>query len=457
MRSEGLSLDVENAIVDITTPGVGLTCFNYVNLLSSNVTIDAGYFGVNANNETLTAKNTVFNIQAEQGNGLYTYIGGSILLEECTGSVQAGTAAIYKNNAVNDPEPIVQLKNCDGLSLLAPYGIMSFGDVEVDGGEISFSDDATGIYAYTPDAGVYTANTDIKGDAVVDASNCARAVRTFGTFTCAQTATFAGQVLSQTDTELVLYGTYALSADLVIEEGRGLEIAAGAVITVPEGILLDATQASALDVNGTLEIEGTLRADGGTAVNRGTIANRGTVALTEGTAMQNEGTITSLCTAAFAVEGNAIELEHAWDAGVVTTPPTLSAPGEKTFTCQNDPTHTYTEPVPQLEEADYTAVDAAIEKAQALDRDEYVDLSAVDAAVAAVERGKDSTQQAAVDAMAKAIEDAIAALQKKPAEEPGTPEVPETGYALPIALWAVALLAAGGCFAAVWMRKRAAR
>ena len=63
--------------------------------------------------------------------------------------------------------------------------------------------------------------------------------------------------------------------------------------------------------------------------------------------------------------------------------------------------------------ADYSAVDAAIEKANALNESDYVDFSAVKAALEAVVRGKNITEQAEVDAMAKAIEDAIAALVQK--------------------------------------------
>ena len=63
--------------------------------------------------------------------------------------------------------------------------------------------------------------------------------------------------------------------------------------------------------------------------------------------------------------------------------------------------------------ADYSAVDAAIEKANALNENDYVDFSAVKAALDAVVRGKNITEQAEVDAMAKAIEDAIAALVQK--------------------------------------------
>ena len=69
----------------------------------------------------------------------------------------------------------------------------------------------------------------------------------------------------------------------------------------------------------------------------------------------------------------------------------------------------------QYKDADYTKVDAAIAKANALNKDNYKDFSAVDAAVNAVVRGKNITQQAEVDAMAKAIEDALTALQYKDA------------------------------------------
>ena len=62
-----------------------------------------------------------------------------------------------------------------------------------------------------------------------------------------------------------------------------------------------------------------------------------------------------------------------------------------------------------VESADYTKVDAAIAKANALNKDEYKDFSAVEAAVNAVVRGKNINEQSEVDAMAKAIEDAIAA------------------------------------------------
>ena len=100
----------------------------------------------------------------------------------------------------------------------------------------------------------------------------------------------------------------------------------------------------------------------------------------------------------------------------------------------------------QYKDADYTKVDAAIAKANALNKDEYKDFTAVEAAVNAVVRDKNITEQSEVDAMAKAIEDAIAALEKKPAStKPGTSDKsPQTGDTSNLALWIALLFVSGG-------------
>ena len=100
----------------------------------------------------------------------------------------------------------------------------------------------------------------------------------------------------------------------------------------------------------------------------------------------------------------------------------------------------------QYKDADYTKVDAAIAKANALKKDDYKDFSGVEAAVNAVVRDKNITEQSEVDAMAKAIEDAIAALEKKPAStKPGTSDKsPQTGDTSNVALWIALLFVSGG-------------
>ena len=98
-------------------------------------------------------------------------------------------------------------------------------------------------------------------------------------------------------------------------------------------------------------------------------------------------------------------------------------------------THTQTIVMTYLP-ADYTKVDEAIAEAEALNKDDYKDFTAVENAVNAVVRDKNITQQAEVDQMAKAIQEAIAALERKPDPNPPTGESS-------LASW-VALLFIGG-------------
>ena len=146
----------------------------------------------------------------------------------------------------------------------------------------------------------------------------------------------------------------------------------------------------------------------------------------------------------------------------------------------------------QYKDADYTKVDEAIAKANALNRDAYTDFTAVEAAINAVVRDKNITEQNEVDAMAKAIEDAMAALVEKPTAVPtatptatptaapsasptavptATPTVkptatptpapkadpnnPKTGSSnLPVVFGSAALVLSGGALAAVLIYKK---
>ena len=110
----------------------------------------------------------------------------------------------------------------------------------------------------------------------------------------------------------------------------------------------------------------------------------------------------------------------------------------------------------QYKDADYTKVDAAIAKANALKKDDYKDFSGVEAAVKAVVRGKNITEQSEVDKMAKTIEDAIATLEKKPASiKPGTSDKsPQTGDTSNLALWIALLFVSGGAAIGITVASR---
>lgn len=74
--------------------------------------------------------------------------------------------------------------------------------------------------------------------------------------------------------------------------------------------------------------------------------------------------------------------------------------------------------------ADYTEYNKAVEQAKALDRSLYEDLTALDEALAVDVSGKNITEQAEVDAQTQAILTAIENLVEKPVTEPETPEEP---------------------------------
>lgn len=66
--------------------------------------------------------------------------------------------------------------------------------------------------------------------------------------------------------------------------------------------------------------------------------------------------------------------------------------------------------------AAYTEVNVAIEESETLNPDWYLDFSGVTAAINKVVRDKNISEQAEVDAVAQAVEDAIAALEYKSAD-----------------------------------------
>ena len=49
-------------------------------------------------------------------------------------------------------------------------------------------------------------------------------------------------------------------------------------------------------------------------------------------------------------------LDHDWDEGTVTVPPWLLTPGERTFTCKRDPSHTRTEEIPPSADAIFSSI-----------------------------------------------------------------------------------------------------
>ena len=112
------------------------------------------------------------------------------------------------------------------------------------------------------------------------------------------------------------------------------------------------------------------------------------------------------------------EIKNSNETAISKTPEEMQTEGFKDTLNAGDPANGWIfregeTPLCGAEPADYAAVDAAIAKANALNENDYIDFSAVKAALDAVVRGKNITEQTKVDAMAKAIAEAINALVRR--------------------------------------------
>ena len=92
--------------------------------------------------------------------------------------------------------------------------------------------------------------------------------------------------------------------------------------------------------------------------------------------------------------------------------------------------HRYSSAVFEYAKADYTELDKAEEAAKALNKDNYVDFTAVEKALEAIDRTKNLTQQSDVDKMAKDINDAVEALVYKSADYTELDKAEEAAKAL---------------------------
>lgn len=123
-----------------------------------------------------------------------------------------------------------------------------------------------------------------------------------------------------------------------------------------------------------------------------------------------------------------------------TEPDATEIPADKEVVKNDDGTYTI-----QYKSADYTKVDEAINKANALNKDEYTtdSIKKLENAINVVNRSKNITEQAEVDKMATDIEAAIASLEKKTAiENPKTYD----GIATAIGLTGISLIGLVGIY-----------
>ena len=140
--------------------------------------------------------------------------------------------------------------------------------------------------------------------------------------------------------------------------------------------------------------------------------------------MQQDATVRSPITNCYFADANSA-IKNSNETAISKTPEEMQTEGFKDALNASSPTNGWIfregeTPLCGAEPADYSVVDAALGKIPA-DLTAYTDesIETLSAATEAVIRGKVIAKQAEVDTMAKAIEDAIAALVKKPSSSGG--------------------------------------
>lgn len=355
------NLTVKNSSLDLTSNGVGLTCFDHLTITDSDITVNADIVGIHANNEGLVISGTALNVTGKSNGALQSRFGG-VYLTSCTGELNSDNAGIIAKNL--DGDEIVEIKDTN-LEINAATGVQSYGDINVENGSLILNSE-TGLVTTKEEGDAYTTDVHIKGDAAVG-GDCGVIVKSLGAYTCEETASVNGIVLSDGDSITVFSGKVNISEPLTVD--KPALIAEGAEVTVEEGTSLDFTKSPEVIIAGALKNCGTVLIDGDTAVNRGTITNNGAVTVSDGTALKNEGKIVSICSRLFPVDGNGIEMKHNLDTkwsgdkthhwhecleegcpvtddtmkdgyavhtegqGVVTTPATETEKGVMTYSC----------------------------------------------------------------------------------------------------------------------------
>lgn len=299
------NLTVKNSSLDLTSNGVGLTCFDHLTITDSDVTVNADIVGIHANNEGLVISGTALDVTGKSNGALQSRFGG-VYLTSCTGVINSNNAGIIAKNL--DGDEIVEIKDTD-LEINAATGVQSYGDINVENGSLILNSE-TGLVTTKEEDDKYTTDVHIKGDAAVG-GDCGVTVKSLGAYTCEDTASVNGIVLSEGESVTTFSGKVNISEPLTVDNSS--LIAKGAKVTVEEGASLDFTQSPDVVIAGTLENSGTVLLDGDTAVNKGTIINNGIVTVNDGTALKNEGEIVSICSRLFPVDGNGIIMKHNLD------------------------------------------------------------------------------------------------------------------------------------------------
>lgn len=366
------------------------------------------------------------------GNCALTMTGGQILMAETAGfsmgvnlkgsgssfTLKSGTVTCPKGNAVSTSAGAAFRMTGGTLdsgtsARPAVGGGMGATDIQISGGKI------TGNKALGPgmnNTTLISGDVVMEGDISASSSNLA-----------ISGGTFNGALTGNASRTSITAGNFAQNpADYVSEDGisvAGLATSAGtryyvgAPQTVAQALATGAQAGDTVDV-----IKGDLTLDmgeGGVVVKNsggGQVVvdnvevpvngQQASHACTPGETWHSDADgHWKTCTVCQSKVENTAEA-HSFGAWTTVQAAQVGAPGVQRRACSLCQ-YVQEGAIEALVSADYTQVDAAIAKAEALDASRYVDFSAVKAAIQAVQRGKDESQQAAVDGYAQAILQAL--------------------------------------------------
>ena len=447
------------ASLEVNSTGDGSNYFNGI-YCKGDLTIDGGAYEVSsdypafASDADLTIQGGAKVVNATATNGSAIYAANTVII---TGEGTSVNTDAYYCAVMGDGGVTIS----GGAALVGrsenDHPVYTRGALLLDGADVTLTSDygsATALFADSEEpfninnskVTVTTASTSIfsKGDinitdSVLNIDSGANPINAWGTLSISG----SGTVVTADGANPVAGGEIEISGGSVaVNTTNGTAISGSNGVTISGGSSVSASTTAAMAAiyseNGNIEFEGAdtkvsassaqdsavFTRNGSITLNAGEIAAKSAKDFAPFVARDSDGDGTGTSASSIIigenfVDGGNIVATTVWKEASDGTyyADTMLVPADTQLTEDGLLPEDY---VPEESEivveklADYSAVDAAVAKAQSLYRGDYVNFDAVERALAAVEYGLGASHQAEVDAMAKAITDAIAGLQKMP-------------------------------------------
>ena len=446
------------ASLEVNSTGDGSNYFNGI-YCKGDLTIDGGAYDVSsgypafASDADLTIQGGAKVVNATVSNGSAIYAGNVVTITGDGTSVNANAyyCAVMGDGGVTISGGAVLVGHSEN-----DHPVYTRGALLLDGADVTLTSDygsATALFADSEEpfninnskVTVTTASTSIFSqgninitDSVLNINSGANPINAWG----ALSISGSGTVVTAKGAYPVAGGEIEISGGSVtVNTTNGTAISGDNGVTISGGSVNASTTAkmSAIySANGDIEFEGAdtkvsasseqdsaiFTRNGSITLNAGEIAAKSAKGFAPFVARDSDGDGTGTSASSIIigenfVDGGNIVATTVWKEASDGTyyADTMLVPAD---TQLNEAGRLPEEYVPEESEivveklADYSAVDAAVAKAQSLFKGDYVNFDIVERALAAVEYGLGASHQAEVDAMAKAITDAIAELQKIP-------------------------------------------